>query len=306
MRKLMAVAVAGLMVCSLLHAEEQKPSPAAAGSTSSVMVAITGDIAGKSTCKAVSDAILAEASVKAVLLVGDTCNMTPAPLDKYEETYKDTFDRFKDRLYPAPGNHDKLSSPPFSAYSAFWKAAAHAPEKYYSFELGGWHVVSLDSVTFNDDKAAAAKQLEWLKKDLAAHPAAPVIAYWHYPFFSSAKHCGDHHMKPLWTAIYEHGPALVFAGHNHVYERFEPMDPEGQKSPPTKGIQEFVIGPGGANPTKAQKADAKPPLPAVFHGDAQHVGFFTLSPDGQYRFVIKAIAKDGKTVEVDSGSGSLK
>ena len=280
-------------------------TPVSVGDAQEVTIAVTGDIVAGTACKEVSDAILADKRVKAVILVGDTCNMATTPLEKYEAIYKGTYDRFMERIYPCPGNHDQQSSPPFSGYIAFWKEKAHAPELYYSFDLGGWHFVSLDSVTYCGGKEAAAKQLEWLKKDLAAKPGVPVVAFWHYPFVATARHYGEKKMKPVWEALYAHGPALVFCGHNHVYERFDPIDSEANNVAPQKGITEFEIGPGGAYATKEQIADALP-RPVIFHGGAQHVGFFTLSPDGRYRFTVSSVGKGGKLAEVDSGVGKIK
>ena len=237
------------------------------------------------------------------MIAGDTCNTTTASLGEYEKVYKDTYDRFLPIMYPSPGNHDLRSIPCFSGYCAFWKEKAHAPEMYYSFDLGGWHFVSLDSVTFHSGSVAATNQLDWLRKDLAARPDVPVIAYWHYPLFSMARHCGDKKMKPFWDVIYAHGPALVFNGHNHVYERYDPMDSEGKSAAAANGIQEFVMGPG-SSPEKEEMVNKEPPVPVVFNNKALHVGFFTLAPDGGYKFTIKAIA-DGKVTEVDAGSGRL-
>ena len=270
----------------------------------SITIAVTGDIYAPDA-KVVSDAILAQQPLEAVLLVGDTCNGKTSPLEKFKEIHGGTYARFFKLTFPCPGNHDKLSKPAFSGYQAYWGERAHAPEQYYSFDLGGWHIVSLDSVSFHDAKDAA-KQLAWLKGDLAKHPKQPVIAYWHYPFFSRAKHCGDEKMKPLWEALEAHGPALVFCGHNHVYERFPALDAEGKPSDAAKGVHEFVIGPGGAAPIKEQKEDAKGPASAFFHGGAQHVGFFTLQPDGAYAFTIKSVAKDGATAKVEAGQGKLQ
>ena len=176
---------------------------------------------------------------------------------------------------------------------------------YYSFDLGGWHIVSLDSVTFARDEAQAGAQLKWLKADLAAKPKAPTLVYWHYPLFSNASHCGTPKMKPLWDAIYDHGPAIVVNGHNHVYERFAPMDPDGKAAAETKGIQEFVICAAGANPVDKQSAKAKGPASAKFHGGAHHVGFFTLHADGGYVYSVESIT--GKKVRevVDQGAGNL-
>ncbi len=299
------LAFAPLMSLAALFAAQ--PTPAA---ESSITIAVTGDIKQWPITKAVSDIILADASVRAVLLVGDTMNTSGATLEKCKAVYTGTYDRLVDRIYPCPGNHDvnKELDSPYTAYIAFWKERAHAPELYYSFDLGGWHFISLDSMTFlyGKDDAANAKQLEWLKKDLAAHPGVPVVAFWHVPAYSSARHGGNDELKKHFCrTIYAHGPALVFSGHTHVYERFGPVGPDGEQAPPERGLHHFVISPGGSKRGKGQKEDAKPPLPVVFHGDAQHVGFFTLSPDGGYRFAIKAIDESGKVSEIDSGVGKL-
>ena len=266
---------------------------AAAGSLAAdsrgVTVAVTGDIFTPDV-KVVSDVILAHPAVAAVLLVGDTDNTKPTPLESYRKTYQGTYDRFMAKIFPCPGNHDQYSEPPFSAYCEFWGQAAHAPEMYYSLDLGGWHIVSLDSVTFALGGAKAETQLAWFKRDLAAKPKVPTIVYWHYPYFSNAKHLGQPKMKPFWDAIRAHGPALVFNGHNHVYERFAPMDSDGRKVPATEGIQEFVVGPGGSKPVDSESEKAKGPKSDKFHGGTQHVGFFTLQADGGFTFVIQSIS----------------
>lgn len=277
----------------------------AAAAAEGVTIAVTGDIYTPDA-KVVSDAILAQKPLDAVLLVGDTCNGKTSPLEKFKEIHQGTYDRFMALIFPCPGNHDTYAKPPFSGYRAYWGRAAHAPEMYYSFNLGGWHIVSLDSVTFREANAAAAQQLAWLKADLAAHPKQPVIAYWHYPMFSRAKHLGDPKMKQLWQALEEHGPALLFCGHNHVYERFPALDADGHTVAETKGVQEFVIGPGGATPIKAETSDAPGPASAVFHGGAQHVGFFVLQPAGGFAYTVKSVSKQGQTAVVDHGTGKLQ
>ena len=269
-----------------------------------VTVAVTGDVFTPDV-QVVSDAILANPAVSAVLLAGDTANAKSTPIESYRKVYQGTFDRFISKIYPCPGNHDKLSEPAFSGYNEFWGKAARAPEMYYSFDLGGWHIVSLDSVTFVDGGAKADAQLEWLKKDLAANPKAPTLVYWHYPFFSNAKHRGQPKMKPFWDVLYAHGPAIVINGHNHVYERFAPMDPDGKKVPETQGIQEFVVCPGGAKPIDSESEEAKGPQSEKFQGGTQHVGFFTLFADGGFAYTIQSINGNGATEVVDKGNGNL-
>jgi acid phosphatase type 7 len=269
-----------------------------------VTVAVTGDI-DVSGAKVVSEAILDHPAVSAVLLAGDTCNAVTTPAEKYQKLYQGTFDRFLPKIYPCPGNHDQRSKPAFSGYVRFWGPAAHAPEMYYSFDLGGWHIISLDSVTLAKGGAQAAGQLQWLKTDLALNPGAPVLVFWHFPLFSNAKHRGAPKMKPLWDVIYAHGPAIVINGHNHVYERFAPMDPDGQTVSGTQGIREFVISPGGAKPVVKASRKPKGPRAETFHGGTHHVGFFTLHADGGFSYTIQSIAQSGAKEVVDQGSGNL-
>ncbi|MEI7731714.1 MAG: metallophosphoesterase [Verrucomicrobiota bacterium] len=269
----------------------------------SVTIAVTGDVYTPGA-KIVSDAILHHPSVAAVLLAGDTCNTWRTPLKSYKALYQGTYDRFMDKIYPCPGNHDAYNSPAFGPYGEFWGRAAHMPQMYYSFDLGGWHIVSLDSVTLVKGGKPADAQLQWLKQDLAAKPQTPVLAFWHYPLFSNAKHRGNPKVKPYWDILYAHGPALIINGHNHVYERYGPLDPDGQAVPETKGLQEFSVSPGGAKPVT--KESTPKGLPSKkFHGDAYHVGYFTLDAGGGFRYRIQAISSKGIMTVVDDGVGNL-
>ncbi len=270
----------------------------------SVTVAVTGDIYTPDA-KVVSDAIMGRKPLDAVLLVGDTCNSSRSPIEEYGKLYRNTYDRFLPMIYPSPGNHDRYCTPRFAGYDAFWGAVAHAPKRYYSFNLGDWHIVSLDSVSFRDSKETPDMQLSWLKKDLAENPRKPIVAYWHYPYYSRANHLGEPKMKPLWQALEEHGPALLFCGHNHAYERFPPLNANGEKVPEAKGIQQFVISPGGASPIQEESPKATGPAAVMFHGGTQHVGFFTLKPGGAFSYSITSVNSQGETAEVDRGLGAI-
>jgi acid phosphatase type 7 len=150
--------------------------------------------------------------------------------------------RFRDRTFPALGNHD-YSTPDASAYFSYFGESAGDPEKgYYSYELGGWHIVVLNSALPVD---AGSAQERWLRADLAAHPTICSAAYWHIPRFSSGtKHGSNAEMSPLWQALQDYGADVIINGHEHNYERFAPQDPDGTLDL-TKGIREFVVGTGG-------------------------------------------------------------
>jgi hypothetical protein len=167
---------------------------------------------------------------------------------QFANCYDPTWGRQKTRTRPVPGNHDygvKAAAP----YFKYFGAAAGLPGKgYYSYDLGPWHVVALNSNCSDIGGCGPGSPEElWLRQDLAAHPAACTVAYWHHPFFSSGKtHGGDPEMKAFWTDLYSAHAEIVINGHDHDYERFAPQDPNG-KADPARGIREFVVGTGGNN-----------------------------------------------------------
>jgi hypothetical protein len=91
------------------------------------------------------------------------------------------------------------------------------------------------------DKAQQA----WLQADLATHPAACTVAYFHHPRFSSGLHGSQYEVTQLWDILYANGVDVVISGHDHLYERFAPQDPDGNADP-TRGIRQFTVGTGGA------------------------------------------------------------
>ncbi len=153
-----------------------------------------------------------------------------------------TWGRFKERTFPAVGNHD-YSTPDASAYfSYFGERAGDLAKGYYSYELGAWHIVVLNSSLPVDPGSA---QEQWLRADLAAHPTVCSAAYWHTPRFSSGlKHGSNSAMSPLWQALQDYGADVVINSHEHNYERFDPQNSDGTLDL-SKGIREFVVGTGG-------------------------------------------------------------
>ena len=153
----------------------------------------------------------------------------------------------KERTKPSPGNHE-YETPGASGYFNYFGAAAGDPEEgYYSYDLGSWHVISLNSncSSVPGGCAAGSPQEQWLKADLAAHSNTCTLAYWHHPRFSSGVHGDDTSVAPFWDALYLAGADVVLNGHDHDYERFAPQNPSGQADP-AQGIREFVVGTGGA------------------------------------------------------------
>lgn len=162
--------------------------------------------------------------------------------EEFANCYDPTWGRHKDRTYPSPGNHD-YHTPDGAGYFEYFGSRVGEPGKgYYSYDLGTWHIIVLNS---NIAVEAGSTQEQWLREELTANAAACTLAYWHHPRFSSGTvHGSDESMQPLWDALYEYGADVVLAGHEHNYERFALQDPQGNADP-VRGIRQFVIGSGG-------------------------------------------------------------
>ena len=93
---------------------------------------------------------------------------------------------------------------------------------------------------------AGSPQERWLRADLASHPAACTLAFWHRPQFTSGRHPAHGTMRAVWDALYEANVDLVINGHEHFYERFAPQTPDGVPDA-TRGIRQITVGTGGKN-----------------------------------------------------------
>lgn len=162
--------------------------------------------------------------------------------------YDKTWGPVKARTRPAAGNHEFHVAGGTPYFDYFGASAGDSKDGYYSYELGTWHIVVLNSECKDVGGCDAdSRQVQWLRADLAAHPAACTLAYWHKPLFSSGSaHGNDPEMRPLWQALYDANADVVINGHDHDYERFAPQTPDG-RSDAARGIREFVVGTGGKN-----------------------------------------------------------
>jgi len=162
--------------------------------------------------------------------------------------YDKTWGRAKSRTRPAPGNHEFHSSGATPYFDYFGSAAGDPKTGYYSYNLASWHIIVLNSECADVGGCSAGSPEEkWLRADLAAHPAACTLAYWHKPLFSSGgAHGNDLEVQPLWDGLYAAHADVVLNGHDHDYERFAPQNPQGLADP-ARGIREFVVGTGGKN-----------------------------------------------------------
>ena len=183
-----------------------------------------------------------------VFTVGDNVLGGSSSPPDFVNCYGPSWGRHKARTRPTIG-HMEGFSPGSATYTQYFGAAAGDPGKfYYSYDLGGWHIVVLNS---GISTTAGSTQEQWLKADLAAHPAQCTLAMWHAPRFSSTSGNGqpavNDAVKPLWDDLYAAGAELVLNGHYNVYERFAPQDPAGVAN--ANGIRQFTVGTGGQGTT---------------------------------------------------------
>jgi acid phosphatase type 7 len=296
--------VTGLSVC---NAQGSVPAlrgstgsaPNSGASTDAVLVG-AGDIA---TCGELEGA---EATAKliakipgTVFAVGDLAYPDGSD-EQFAKCYGPTWGRFKERTRPAPGNHEYHSDGASGYAHYFGPAAGDAKKGYYSYDLGAWHVIVLNSECEQVGGCdAVSAQGQWLRHELSQNHAACTLAYFHKPLFSSGvAHGNDPLMKPIWQALYDAGADVVINGHDHHYERFAPQDPDGHPDA-QRGIREFVVGTGGKT-THRTLAASPQPNSEVRNADTFGVLKLTLHPTSyDWEFIPEA----NKTFS-DSGSGT--
>ena len=262
----------------------------------SVIVLAAGDIASCSSTGDEATGELVAGEPGSVLVLGDLAYES-GTADEFANCYDPSWGSFKDRTYPVPGNHEYNSDGARGYYEYFGEAAGDPATGYYSFNLGAWHIVALNSNCSRIDGCeAGSAQEQWLRADLAAHPNSCVLAYWHHPLYSSGSHGSDPRMRDMWAALYEYGAEIVLSGHDHLYERFAPQDSLGRLEM-EQGIREFVVGTGGKN---LYTPGVRQPNSEVIDNNTFGVLQLVLSPGG-YEWVF--LPAGGGTF-TDSGSGS--
>lgn len=199
--------------------------------------------------------LLAAAPAASIAVLGDSAYENGS-LSDFERCFAPSWGVHRARIHPTPGNHDYLTEGAAGYFEWYGAAAGEPGRGYYSYELGTWHVVVLNS---NCNHAggcqAGSPQERWLARDLAEHPARCTLAYWHHPMFSSDPHGGTTSVRALWDRLYAAGAEAVLNGHAHHYERFAPKRPDGTIDA-ARGIREFVAGSGGRSLTRFSQEPA--------------------------------------------------
>jgi calcineurin-like phosphoesterase family protein len=253
-----------------------------------------GDIA---TCQASGDettSALLDTIPGTVVTLGDNVYERGTP-QEFTSCYDPSWGRHRVRTRPAIGNHEYGTPSGSGHFAYFGSAGGEIGKGYYSYDLGAWHVIALNSnCAAIGGCGPGSPQEQWLRADLAASSARCTLAYWHHPRFSSGIHGSIPATDAFWRDLYAAGADVVLVGHDHHYERFAPQDPNGVADP-ARGIREFVVGTGGAplRPVLRRAANSE-----VFRDDTQGVLKLSLSRD---RFEWEFVPVAGKTFS-DRGS----
>jgi acid phosphatase type 7 len=249
--------------------------------------------------------LLVNAGLAAVLDLGDNqyfCGGYQAFIQSYDLSWG----RVKSITHPSVGNHEYLTSggtdcdganTNAAGYFEYFGAAAGTPgQGYYSFNVGDWHIIALNSNCGNIGGCdASSPQGKWLTADLKAHNTYCTLAFWHIPLFSSGGRAAPNSL-PLWQILYQHDVDVILNGHDHIYERFAPQTPAGLPDP-ARGIREFIVGTGGADHTSLA---AVAPNSELINTTTYGVLELTLHPAGyDWKFVPEA----GGSF-TDSGTGA--
>jgi hypothetical protein len=255
----------------------------------SVLLAV-GDVG---TCQDSHDEAVAALAARlpgSIALLGDVV-YPDGGLPDYEKCFDPAWGPLRARIHPAQGNHDFEAAGLTGYYDYFGAAAGTPAEGWYSYDLGSWHLIVLNSDCPSVGGCGdGSPQLTWLKADLQAHPATCTLAYWHHPRYSSGQHGNDPRTEPFWQALAAAGADLVLSGHDHDYERLAPVE----------GIRSFVVGTGGHSLIPFTRS---PDQQTELRVDDSYGLLALLLLDGAYRWQFVPIPGDELT---DTGTASCR
>ncbi len=244
-----------------------------------------GDIADCKSDGAARTAQLLDSIRGTIFIAGDVAYQTKKNPQPLVTCFDPAWGRHRARIRPALGNHEYSDEGARSYFDYFGDRAGPRPGGYYSYELGSWHVIALNT---NIPIDSGSPQEAWLRADLSAHLGRCTVAYMHHPRFSSGPHSERARLIPFWRTFAGYGVSVVIAGHDHLYERFVLLDGDG--NPDTlRGVRQFVVGTGGAH-----RYDLRTVLPGSEAHSSDTFGLLKLSllPD-RYRWEFIPVQANG-------------
>jgi hypothetical protein len=221
----------------------------------------TGDIGVCGSAAAVGTGQMLDELEGTILAVGDMA-YRHGTAQEFETCYDPVWGRHKARTRPAPGNHEYESAAAQPYFDYFGSQAGPSGQGYYSFKSGDWLVLSLNS---NLPVGNTTAQALWIRSELTANTSRCALAYFHHPLYSSGPNGDNARLAGLWQLLYENGVDVIVSAHEHLYERYAPMSPDGQRND-TRGIRQFIVGTGGAGLYTVMRAHPQSEIQVIAHG----------------------------------------
>lgn len=252
----------------------------------------------------VSDLLL-QSDLDAVLMLGDA-QYQRARMRNFMDSYDSSWGRALEITRAVPGNHDYIpATGKATGFFRYFKGHAGPWGRgFYSFDLGSWHVIGLNSnCRFLLDAFGCGKhslQDRWLKQDLRENEARCTLAFWHRPRFTSVTEEGDppHPHSSFWKRLYRAGADVILNAHIHHYERFAPQDPHGRLDR-RFGIRQWTVGTGGSG-----CCVVKPDREKLQRSRSRALGFLRLKlHPGRYEWRFMSIKDHPREGFEDSGEG---
>ena len=255
-RRAGALAVALILFSSCGSPSPTLPTPSPSTRPLFVpVIAAAGDISCapgmRASCKQMETAdVVGQIGANVVLALGDN-QYDSGELADFLAAYEPSWGRFRSGTRPVPGNHE-YQMPFARGYYDYFNGpgrptgpAGDRTRGYYSFDVGAWHVIALNSNCREVGGCQAGSPQEvWLRLDLQSSDSRCTLAFFHHPLFASGVNGNTPQVRPLWQALYDFDADVILNGHEHVYERFAPQTPQGVADP-RRGVRQFVVGTGG-------------------------------------------------------------
>jgi hypothetical protein len=220
-----------------------------------------GDIGVCGSTAAVGTGQMLDMLEGTVIAVGDMAYRF-GTAQEFETCYDPVWGRHKARTRPSPGNHEYETSGAQPYYDYFGSQAGPSGLGYYSFRSGDWLVLSLNS---NLPVGGTTAQAQWMRGELTANTTRCALAYFHHPLYSSGPNGDNARLAGLWQLLYEQGVDVIVSAHEHLYERYALMSPDGQRDD-TRGVRQFIVGTGGAGLYTVVRAHPQSEIQIVSHG----------------------------------------
>jgi chitodextrinase len=214
------------------------PTPGTDPGGGSLVVAAAGDGAGGDESEAAVVDLIASWNPNLFLYLGDVYEK--GTTTEFENWYRPAnfYGRFRSVTNPTIGNHEYQNGAA-PGYFDYWDNVPH----YFSVDTHGWHLISLDTNTAFGQTAPGTPQYEWLVDDLAANTQPCTLVYYHQPRFNIGEEGSSSSLAAIWSLLAQNGVDLVVNGHDHTYQRWQPLDGAGNHTP--TGVTEIVAGTGG-------------------------------------------------------------